>query len=295
MQEFISYIRTHRDELDIANIRPRINFDEAPFDDTPSYHALKEEGDSIERSNTFQRDYSRGAIDYLPKNEDNPDYYELYMSYDRVNPWTYLIRREIARGNISVDDAVICIGNRWLGEILYFRENLGLKSSKGLDLFSLNPELVVAADMHKMPFDDGSIKLVFARGLINKSYDVRLLFRELVRVLKPDGFLIVETPVYKVGVSRLGRTDVKSTKNLMRLLRGKVRRVIYSDELDDNKENLYASTGDKLVRFFVQLEKNGRADTPIEERFPQRRFKYYNALRLHRLKKRVEKRLGVRI
>ena len=121
-----------------------------------------------------------------------------------MNPWTYLIRREIARGNLSPDDATICIGNRWLGEILYFRENLGLKGAKGVDLFSRDPELVVAADMHNMPFEDNSMKLIFARGLINKSYDVRLLLREMVRVLKRDGLLIVETPIYRDGLSRLG-------------------------------------------------------------------------------------------
>jgi SAM-dependent methyltransferase len=295
MQEFITYVRAHRDELDLANVRPRVSFDETPFKDTPTYHTLREKGDSIERSNAFQRDYSYSAVDHLPKNEDDPDYYELYMSHDRVNPWTYLIRREIARGNMSADDPVICIGNRWLGEILYFRQNLGLKRAQGLDLFSRDPELVIAADMHKMPWDDNSVGMIFARGLINKSYDVRLLFQEMVRVLKADGFLIIETPVYRQGVSRLGRTDVKSTKNLMRLLRGKVRRIVYSDELDDNRENLYASTGDRLVRFFVQLDKNGQFENPIEERFPQRKFEVYNAGRLRRLRERVEKRLGVRV
>src|SRR5262245_22042687 len=77
MQEFISYVRAHQDDLDVANVRPRVSFDEAPFEDTPAYHTLKEEGDSIERSNAFQRDHSRSAVDHLPKNEDDPDYYEL--------------------------------------------------------------------------------------------------------------------------------------------------------------------------------------------------------------------------
>ena len=149
--------------------------------------------------------------------------------------------------------------------------------------------------MHKIPLDDNSVGMIFARGLINKSYDVRLLFKEMVRVLKADGFLIIETPVYRQGVSRLGRTDVKSTKNLMRLLRGQVRRVVYSDELDDNRENLYVSTGDRLVRFFVQLDKSGRSESPLEERFPQFKFEVYNARRLRRLREQVEKRLGVRL
>jgi SAM-dependent methyltransferase len=291
MEEFIAYVRSRRGELDLASVRPRISFSDTVLDATPSHDVLKREGYSVGRSNAFQREYSLQAVQNIPDNERDPDFFELYMNSDRVSPWTFLIRREIARGNLLTDEPVICIGNRWLGEILYFRQTLGLVRAKGVDLFSSDPELVVAADMHVMPFADDSIRLVFARGLINKSYDVRLLMRETLRVLKPDGYLIIETPIYRDGLSRLGPTDIKSTTNLLRLWRGKISRIIYSDELDGDKANLHTSNGMRLARFFVQIDKNGAIATPVAEPFPQRKFRYYNALRMYRLRRVVHKKL----
>jgi SAM-dependent methyltransferase len=276
IEEIILYVRTHRLELDIANVRPRTAFQaEALFEHEASFQELGKDEKSVEKSNEFQRIWSLQAFNDLPR--DDAVSYEHYMSYDRVNPWTYLIRRELRRKNLHAEDSVICIGNRWVGEIRYFRENLGLKKTIGVDLFSQTPDLVVAADMHDMPFADNSIKMVFNRGLINKSYDVRLLVREIYRVLTPDGFLIVETPgPYEWGVSRLGRTDIKSVQNLLRLLRGKVRRVIYAEE---TKPKRYLHDATRLVRLFVQVDKNGCAEEPIWEKFPTQRFRIYDKAR----------------
>ena len=278
MDEFIGYVRQHLDEIDLANIRPRSTFQtETLFEHEASFQELKQLGDSVERSNEFQRAISTESVKSIPHNELEADYYELYMSFDRTNPWTYVIRREIARGNLNPEDLVLCIGNRWLGEIMYFRQNLGLKNAKGVDLISSDPELVVAADMHKLPFEDHSVKMIFNRGLINKSYDVRLLMKEFLRVLKKDGYLIVETPgPYEYGVSRLGRTDIKSAQNLLRLLRGKVRRIVYQDAMRPH-QYLYDAT--RLIRICIQLDQDGRDLSPTVEAFPQLRFKVYDVCR----------------
>lgn len=284
-EDLAAYVRAHRGEFDIANVRPRSAFQgEALFENEEAFRDLKEHSHSIEKSNAFQRSWSMLARKELPFNDKDADSYENYMSGDRVNPWTYLIRREIRRGNLRRDDRVICIGNRWLGEIFYFRENLGLRGTVGVDLFSSDSGLVVAADMHDMPFDDGSIRMIFNRGLINKSYDVRLLIKEMLRVLADDGYLIVETPgPYGWGVSRLGRTDIKGVQNLLRLLRGKVRRVIYAEETKP-KKYLYDST--RLVRIFIQIDKRGHAGEPEWEMFPQWRFNIYDACRSYLLRAR---------
>jgi SAM-dependent methyltransferase/ectoine hydroxylase-related dioxygenase (phytanoyl-CoA dioxygenase family) len=278
IEEFIGYVREHLSELDLANIRPRSTFQtETLFEKEQSFQDLKRLGDSVERSNEFQRAISTESVKSIPHNELDGDYYELYMSFDRTNPWTYVIRREIARGNLAPDDQVLCIGNRWLGEIFYFRQNLGLKNAKGVDLISSDPELVIAADMHKLPFPDNSVKMIFNRGLINKSYDVRLFVKEMMRVLTKDGYLIVETPgPYEYGVSRLGRTDIKSAKNLLRLLRGKVRRVVYSDAM---KPHQYLFDATKLVRICVELDKDGCDPVPKVEAFPQFYFGIYDVCR----------------
>jgi SAM-dependent methyltransferase len=276
IEEIVSYVRANRQELDIANLRPRSAFQgEALFENETSFQELRRDEKSVEKSNEFQRIWSMQSFTDMPR--DDADAYEYYMSYDRVNPWTYLLRRELRRKNLHSEDSVICIGNRWIGEVLYFRENLGLKKAMGVDLFSTDPDLVVAADMHHMPFADNSIKMVFNRGLINKSYDVRLLVREILRVLAPDGFLIVETPgPYEWGVSRLGRTDVKSVQNLLRLFRGKVRRVIYAEE---TKPKRYVHDATRLLRLFIQVDKNGCAEEPSWEKFPKQRFQMYDAVR----------------
>src|SRR5260370_27533456 len=268
MEEFIDYVRQHLTEIDLANIRPRSTFQtETLFELEPSFQEMKRQGDSVERNNEFQRAISTESVKSIPHNELEADYYELYMSFDRTNPWTYVIRREIERGNLAPEDQVLCLGNRWLGEIMYLRQNLGLKNAKGVDLISSDPELVIAADMHKLPFEDNSVKMIFNRGLINKSYDVRLLIKEMMRVLTKDGFLIVETPgPYGYGVSRLGRTDIKSAQNLLRLMRGKVQRIVYSDAMKPH-QYLYDST--RFFRICVQLDTDGRDLVPKPEAFRQ--------------------------
>jgi SAM-dependent methyltransferase len=175
------------------------------------------------------------------------------------------------------DDLVICIGNRWLGEILYFRKNLGLHKAVGVDLFSPDPELVVEADMHKLPFANNSVKMIFSRGLINKSYDVRILAKEMLRVLTKDGLIITETPgPYGYGVNSLTRTDVKNAKNLMRLFAGNIKRVVYADEMRPHRF-LYDAT--RLVRVFIEIDKDGGSLTPKVDVFPRVRFALYNACR----------------
>jgi hypothetical protein len=276
MEELISYVRSHLPELSISSLRPRSTFHtESTYEHEASFQDLRGKEDSVEKSLEFQRLWSLQSFDDLTIDDAVP--YEHFMNYDRVNPWTYFIRREVRRGNLRPDDAVICIGNRWVGEIRYFREILGLKKAVGVDLFSPDPELVVAADMHKMPFADNSIKLIFNRGLINKSYDVRILIAEMLRVLTPGGYLIFETPgPYGWGVSRLGRTDIKSFANILRLLHGKVSRVIYADEV---KPKSYTSDSVRLVRLFVKIEKNGNIAEPVFETIPKKRFAIYDKIR----------------
>jgi SAM-dependent methyltransferase len=281
LRELIAYVRADLAQLNVANVRPRTTFHgETEFDSEPSFHQLRSDGYSVERSNEFQRRWSMRAITQFPQLDRDADAFEMFMRYDRMNPWTYLIRREIRRGTLVRDAQVICIGNRWAGEILYFRNTLGLTRTMGVDLISTNPELVIAADMHHLPFADGSVKMVFTRGTINKSYDVRLFAKELLRVLTKDGFLIIETPgPFGWGVTRLGLTDVKSWKNLLRLFRGNVGRIIYADSMEPYS---YLSEAKRLVRLFIQLDK-GSGRSVDAEPFPRLWFAIHDWYRGHLL------------
>jgi SAM-dependent methyltransferase len=48
----------------------------------------------------------------------------------------------------------------------------------------------IAADMHNLPFVDESFDLVFCTAVLHHSSSLRLLFREIKRVLKPDGVCV---------------------------------------------------------------------------------------------------------
>jgi SAM-dependent methyltransferase len=278
LEELIAYVRAHRNSLDIANIRPRSTFHgETMFASEPAYQRLKDNSTSVDFSNEFQRNMSMHGVTELPQLDTSADLFESFMRSDRVNPWTYAIRREIARGTLARDDQVVCIGNRWIGEILYFRQTLGLVKTVGVDLISNNPELVIAADMHHLPFKDESIKMVFTRGTINKSYDVRLFAKELVRVLKQDGLLAIETPgPFGYGVTRLGLTDVKSWNNVLRLFHRKIGRIIYRDAMEPYA---YQAAAKKLLRIFIQLDKDAGHRPPKVEPFPELRFKIHDFCR----------------
>lgn len=279
MAALLVFVRLHIDELDIACYRPRSTFHtETLYQAEPTFHKLKDGVPTIEERVDFQRAMGMDGVRSIPSLDDpDPDRYELYMGSDRTNPWTYVLKREMARGYLRPDDPVISLGNRWIGEISYFRENVGLKKTLGVDLFTNNPDLVVAADMHKLPFEDGSIKLVFNRGLINKSYDVRVLVKEVMRVLTDDGMFIVETPgPYDFGVSRLGCTDIKSARNLLRLFEGKVRRIFY---VEATKPHRYQADSTKLIRIGFQIDKKGWSEPPQIEPYSSRLFRYYDACR----------------
>lgn len=285
LEEFIAYVRSNPGSLSIANLRPRTTFHaETAWASEPAFHRLKQEVGSTERQREFQRDVSMHGVAGQPELNIDADAFERYIRYDRLNPWTYLVRREIARGRLSRDDKVICIGNRWNGEILYFRQTLGLKNAVGVDLISNDPDLVIAADMHQMPFEDGSVKFVFTRGTINKSYDVRRFVSEIVRVLSNDGLVAIETPgPFEHGVTLLGPTDVKSWSNLLRLFGGNVRRVLYADAMEPYA---YQFGGSRLVRLFVQLDKSGRTLTPTIEPDPAWRLRFHEFVRGHVLELR---------
>jgi SAM-dependent methyltransferase len=285
MEEVIAYVRSHN--LDLASIRPRVDLHCELITESIPFDKSKSERDLSERINEAQRVLSERSVETLPSNNLSADGYELYYCYDRLNPWTYLVRREVARGNLAADDSVVCIGNRWLGEILYFRQNLGLKKAIGMDLFSADPELVVVGDMHRMPFEDNSVKMIFIRQALSKSHDVRLVVNEMLRVLKKNCFVIIEIPgPYGWGVNRLRGTDVKSAKNLLRLFHGKVRRIIYQDEIPPYRA-AYDEDVQRLIRVFIEIEKDGWGQASTIEKISRRRLEIYQFWRVFLLKHRI--------
>jgi SAM-dependent methyltransferase len=175
--------------------------------------------------NTLQREYSiqQGGADEVE--------FKHLARPETGDPWTPLIIDLRERRIVGADEPVLTIGPRWVGEIVYFREELGLRRTIGLDLFSHDEQLVRVGDMHAMPFDADTFGLVYQRNTFDKSYDIRRVLHECVRVLRDGGVLITDDCYeYTEGVSETARTNIKHNRQVLRVLGDHVADVLYDRE-----------------------------------------------------------------
>jgi hypothetical protein len=134
-------------------------------------------------------------------------------------------------GRLNPLQPSLSVGPRWLKEIAFFRQVVGLSQHVGLDLFSDDPALVVAGDMHGMPFEDNHFHFMFVKNTVDKSYNVRKLVTELLRVARPGATIVIDQ-ICAYGVcSPLNRTDIQSAQNLLRLFEayGQVKPLVCDD------------------------------------------------------------------
>jgi SAM-dependent methyltransferase len=151
------------------------------------------------------------------------------------DPWSPLIRGLVSDGTLFEEEPMLTIGPRWVGEIYYFREALGLRYTIGLDLFSSDPELVTVGDMHRMPFGDDTFGLIYQRNTFDKSSDIRAALRECMRTLRTGGVLISDDCyAYTDGVSELARTNVKHNRQIIRVISVNVAEVVYDRETESS-------------------------------------------------------------
>lgn len=68
--------------------------------------------------------------------------------------WDLQIRKWRLQGKLDPAVLSLSVGGRWITEVLYFREIVGLRNHIGIDLHSDDEDLVVIGDMHDMPFPD---------------------------------------------------------------------------------------------------------------------------------------------
>lgn len=196
-------------------------------------HALRDRSgnrahDAREQVNTLQKELSlqSGGKAKELKFED-------LARPETGDPWSPLMIRLREEGVVGADEPVLTIGPRWVGEIHYFREQLGLRGTIGLDLFSTDDELVKVGDMHDMPFADDTFGLVYQRNTFNKSYDIRAALRECVRVLRDGGVLISDDCyAYTSGVSELCRTNLKHNRQVVRVVGDNAHEILHDVEAD---------------------------------------------------------------
>lgn len=143
----------------------------------------------------------------------------LLRGYERNHHLLLRTLMELIRdGKLTKEDEVLLIGPRHIDEVLFFRNQLGLTKTIGLDLFDSGDNLILAGDMHDMSFKSKRFKLVFCAGTLSYSYNARQAVAEMARVLKQPGYiLLIDAAGRNAGPDALGRSDVVSIQTLIGL------------------------------------------------------------------------------
>ena len=102
--------------------------------------------------------------------------------------------------------------------------------------------------MHEMPFEDTTFGLVYQRNTFDKSYDIRTVCSECVRVLRDGGILISDDCYdYTNGVSEMARTNIKHNDQVARAIAPNVAEIIY-DQRDHSRGRLDRTVGQVALR-----------------------------------------------
>ena len=137
--------------------------------------------------------------------------------------WTLQLRKWMMLRRLDKNAPSLSIGPRWLSEILYFRQVVGLEKHIGLDLHSEDDSLVKVGDMHDMPFGDNEFGFIFIKNTVDKSYDIRKLISEMVRVTKPGGIIAVDGNCLHGHATMLHRSDIQCAENLVPLFKAQAK------------------------------------------------------------------------
>lgn len=87
------------------------------------------------------------------------------------------------------DARILVIGPRNEAEILLLSlYGYKLTNITGVDLFSYSPR-IRCMDMHALDFPDSSFDVVYSAWTLRYSYDLKKACQEIIRVVKPDGFV----------------------------------------------------------------------------------------------------------
>ena len=131
--------------------------------------------------------------------------------------WEIKLGKWLSGGLLQPEMPSLSIGPRWVTEIEFFRDIVGLRKHIGLDLFTDDAEMVVAGDMHKMPFGDDHFQFIFLKNVVDKSYEIRKLAQEVIRVTRPGGIVVVDQICGYGATTPLTRTDIQQARNLARI------------------------------------------------------------------------------
>ena len=140
-------------------------------------------------------------------------------TYFKKSYWHLQIIKWRFLGYFKNNEKSLSIGPRWLTEIFYFRDIVGLKRHIGLDLFTDDKEIVVQGDMHRTKFKSNTFGFIFLKNVVDKSYNCRLLVKELTRICRPGGIIVVDQICGYGSCTQLTRTDIQKCENLLTLFK----------------------------------------------------------------------------
>ncbi len=156
-------------------------------------------------------------------NEQATDKYEerdISLIYGYENNFHLTLRtlvRLIQEKRITAEDEVLILGPRYVDEVLFFRNILGLPKTIGLDLRD-EEGLLLKGDMHHMPFENNRFKLVYGASVIEYAYNIRQVVDEIARVLKRPGYVAnICRSNRSCSPSPTGRTDVGTSEAVTNL------------------------------------------------------------------------------
>ena len=209
-------------------------------------HSEKTQRYAPEREATPLRQYLRAVTSAPPS---------LVERVTRRTFWELRIAWWKLVGRVDPALPALSVGPRWVTEIHYFRQILGFKKLIGLDLFSDDSTLVKAGDMHAMPFPDGYFGFAFLKNVVDKSYDVRKLVGEVVRVIAPSGVVVVDQVCAYGSCTPLTRTDIQSAHNLFALFQARTRtRALVCQDVDISGTGDPKETGERRVNARLALQ-----------------------------------------
>jgi SAM-dependent methyltransferase len=123
--------------------------------------------------------------------------------------------------------SVLCVGCRNAAEIEYFRQK-GAKSVVGIDLYSKSPDVLVM-DMHAMKFEDDQFDVVYSSHSLEHSLRPEVVIRELVRIARNGGIIVIEVPVNFGDGRGIENIDFQSVENLLTRFGDHVSRVLWQE------------------------------------------------------------------
>jgi SAM-dependent methyltransferase len=122
--------------------------------------------------------------------------------------WWYVGRRRlferiVLRLGLGAESRVLEVGTS-AGTNLRMLSEAGFRKVSGIDVSELAVELcrakgfrdVQVSDVHHMPFDEAAFDLVLATDVIEHLDDDRSALREIRRVVRPGGYVLVSVPAF---------------------------------------------------------------------------------------------------